>query len=34
MGVEIPEVLLQAADPKNASNMAAAAEAEAIAETV
>jgi hypothetical protein len=34
MGVELPEALIQAADAKNLTNMAAAAEAEAIAETV
>jgi hypothetical protein len=34
MGVELPEPLLQAADAKNLANMAAAAEAVAVAETV
>jgi hypothetical protein len=34
MNVELPEPLLQAADAKNLTNMAAAAEAVAVAETV
>jgi len=34
MGVELPEALIQAADAKNLINMAAAAEATAVAETV
>jgi hypothetical protein len=34
MGVELPETLIKAADAKNQVNMAAAAEAQAIAETV
>jgi DNA-binding transcriptional MocR family regulator len=34
MGVELPEALIQAADAKNLVNMASAAEAETVAETV
>ena len=34
MGVELPEALIQAADAKNLVNMAAAAEAAEVAETV
>jgi pyruvate ferredoxin oxidoreductase beta subunit/oxalate oxidoreductase subunit beta len=34
MGVELPEALIQAADAKNLVNMAAAAEAEAVAQTL
>jgi hypothetical protein len=34
MGVGLPEALLKAADAKNVADMAAAAEAEAVAETV
>jgi hypothetical protein len=34
MGVQLPETLIQAADAKNLVNMASAAEAEAVAETV
>jgi hypothetical protein len=34
MGVELPEALIQAADAKNQVNMAAAAEAEAVAQTL
>ena len=34
MGVQLPEALIKAADPKNQTNMAAAAEAVTIAETV
>jgi hypothetical protein len=34
MGVQLPEALIQAADAKNLVNMASAAEAAAVAETV
>jgi hypothetical protein len=34
MGVELPEALLQAAEAKNLVNMAAAAEAEQVAQTL
>ena len=34
MGVQIPEALIQAADAKNLTNMASAAEAEAVAQTI
>ncbi|MGA2846030.1 MAG: hypothetical protein ABSF68_11470, partial [Candidatus Acidiferrales bacterium] len=34
MGVELPEALIQAADAKNLVNMAAAAEAETVAQTL
>jgi hypothetical protein len=34
MGVELPEALIHAADAKNLVNMASAAEATAVAETV
>jgi hypothetical protein len=34
MGVQLPEALIKAADPKNQVNMAAAAEAEAVAQTL
>ena len=34
MGIELPQALVQAAEAKNVANMAAAAEAEAVAETV
>ena len=34
MGVQLPEALIQAADAKNLTNMAAATEAAAVAETV
>jgi len=34
MGVELPEALIQASDAKNLTNMAAAAEAEAVAQTL
>jgi hypothetical protein len=34
MGIQLPEALIQAADPKNQVNMAAAAEAEQVAQTL
>ena len=34
MGVELPEALIQAADPRNLVNMASAVEAAAVAETL
>jgi hypothetical protein len=34
MGVQLPEALIQAADPKNLVNMATAAEAEQVAQTL
>jgi hypothetical protein len=34
MGVQLPEALIHAADAKNLTNMAAAAEAEAVAQTL
>jgi hypothetical protein len=34
MGVQLPEALIHAADAKNLTNMAAAAQAETVAQTV
>jgi hypothetical protein len=34
MGVQLPEALIQAADAKNLVNMASAAQAEAVAQTL
>jgi pyruvate/2-oxoacid:ferredoxin oxidoreductase beta subunit len=34
MGVQLPEALLKASDPKNLSDMAAAAEAQQVAQTI